>query len=91
MMASALGLWYLEQDYPTDSEKAYAPVVAENRGLNSLDTRQDGLTYKAIAIATQEKCNEMEQRGKALTITNSKGLRSVRLPPSSWSLLFKVQ
>lgn len=80
MMASALGLWYLEQEFGNTAQ-AYAPVAAEHRGLDSLESQVEGLNYKAVAIASAGTCDE--KAGK-LTLATSKGLRSVRCrPPAS--------
>lgn len=59
--------------------QAFSPVVAESRGIDeNLDHRQDGLTYKVVAIAMSGTCDRQQQDGTPLTLASSKGLRSVR-------------
>lgn len=51
-----------------------APVVAEDRKLQWPLTRQDGLSYKVVGIATEAAC----QAYNPLTLEKARDLRSVR-------------
>lgn len=65
-----------------DYDNLYAPVVREHRSVSTLDdSRAEGLQYKAVAIATRDKCEQMAlSETGPLTIATSQGLRSVRPP-----------
>lgn len=66
---------YLEQDFAG----VYAPIAAEHRNATRNEQKEDGFTYKAVAVATREKCEEMATAEEGpLTLFNSRGLRSVR-------------
>lgn len=76
MAASALGLWYMQQDFG-ETPEAFAPVVRESRSIDEQQSqRQDGLDYKVLAIATTGTCEREETPENPLNLANSRGLRT---------------
>jgi hypothetical protein len=74
MMASALGLYYIIQDYGADLNAV--PIAQEHRGKDVSWSKFNGLSYRAVAIVNTELCAAKQRSGQAITLSTLRDLTS---------------